>query len=362
MKRIVLTGGGTAGHVMPNLALIDELSKLDWEIHYIGSYNGIERSLTKKTDIKYHAIRTGKLRRYFNIKNFSDPFNVLLGIFQSIYLMIKIRPSIVFSKGGFVAVPVIIASWLNRIPSITHEGDVTVGLANKLSLPFVKKVCTAFVDTVKLLPENKAVYTGLPIRKEITLGKKALGYELCGFTNSIPVILVMGGSLGSVNINKNLRSILSDLLKDYQVIHICGKGNIDNTLQGIKGYTQFEFLNEELPHVFSISDLVISRAGTNSMFELLTLKKVCLFIPLSTSASRGEQILNAEYAQKNGFSQMLTENNLNSEVFLDKIRGLIKEKEHFKETISKYTLPNGTAEIMKLINFYCKEEHNNAKL
>ncbi|KNY27890.1 undecaprenyldiphospho-muramoylpentapeptide beta-N-acetylglucosaminyltransferase [Pseudobacteroides cellulosolvens] len=354
MKRIVLTGGGTAGHVMPNLAIIDDLSKLDWEIHYIGSYNGIERSLINKANIKYHPIRTGKLRRYFDIKNFLDPFNVLIGIFQSIYLMIKIKPSIVFSKGGFVAVPVIIAAWLNRVPSITHEGDITVGLANKLCVPFVKKICTAFVNTAKYLPQNKAVYTGLPIRREVFSGNKALGYELCGFTNSTPVILVMGGSLGSLNVNKSLRNILPELLKDYQVVHICGKGNVDNSLQELKGYKQFEFVTEELPHIFSISDIVISRAGTNSVFELLTLRKVCLFIPLSTAASRGEQILNAEFAVNNGLSQMITENNLSNQVFLDKIKDLFKNKDTYINNISKYKFPDGTAEIINLISTYYK--------
>ncbi len=354
MKRIVLTGGGTAGHVMPNLALIDDLSKLDWEIHYIGSYTGIERSLINKASIKYHPIRTGKLRRYFDIKNFLDPFNVLIGIFQSIYLMIKIRPSIVFSKGGFVAVPVIIAAWLNRVPSITHEGDVTVGLANKLCIPFVKKICTAFADTVKLLPQNKALYTGLPIRREVFSGNKALGYQLCGFTASTPVILVIGGSLGSLNVNKNLRNILPELLRNYQVVHICGKGNIDNSLQELKGYKQFEFVTEELPHIFSISDIVISRAGTNSVFELLALKKVCLFIPLSTAASRGEQILNAEFAVKNGFSQMLTESNLNNLEFLEKIKDLYENKDTYIDNMTKYEFPDGTAEIINLIGIYSK--------
>jgi UDP-N-acetylglucosamine--N-acetylmuramyl-(pentapeptide) pyrophosphoryl-undecaprenol N-acetylglucosamine transferase len=166
MKKIVLTGGGTAGHVMPNLALIEELSLTEFEIHYIGWYKGIERSLLTPLNIKFHGIRTGKLRRYFDIKNFIDPINILIGTIQSIVLIRKIKPAVVFSKGGFVAVPVVIAAWLNRIPVLTHEGDISVGLANKLCLPFVKKICTTFKETLQSLPQNKAVHTGLPIRKK----------------------------------------------------------------------------------------------------------------------------------------------------------------------------------------------------
>ncbi|MDP4180593.1 MAG: undecaprenyldiphospho-muramoylpentapeptide beta-N-acetylglucosaminyltransferase [Bacillota bacterium] len=355
MKKIVLTGGGTAGHVMPNLALVSELLNSGYEIHYIGSYKGIEKSLVQNEKIHYHAIRTGKLRRYFDLKNFIDPFNVLIGIFQSIYLMIKINPSIVFSKGGFVSVPVIIAAWLKRIPSITHEGDVTIGLANKICIPFVKKVCTTFKSATKFLPESKAVYTGLPIRKEITSGVKDIGYELCGFNSKTPVILVLGGSLGSVNINKNIREILNKLLEEFQVAHICGKGNIDNSLLGLNGYKQWEFVQKELPHLFSIADIVISRSGTNSVFELLALKKPTLFIPLSTNASRGEQVLNAEYVVNNGFGQMLTEKNLNYDVLLKEIKNLFERKSMYIECLNNTSAPDGTAEIIRLINAFSRD-------
>lgn len=350
MKRIVLTGGGTAGHVIPNLALIDELLDQGWEIHYIGSYNGIERSLIPSDKIKYHAVRTGKLRRYFDLKNFTDPFNVLAGAVQSFLLLRKLKPSVIFAKGGFVSVPVIYAAWLLRIPSITHEGDMSLGLANKLCLPFVKKICTSFPETAKKLSKSKAVYTGLPIRKEVTGGNRELGIKICGFSDSHPVILAMGGSLGSLNVNRNIRGILPELLKDFQVVHICGKGNTDPAFDGMERYRQFEFLRDELPHVFKAADIVISRAGTNSVFELLKMRKPCLFIPLSTSASRGEQVLNAEFVERNNFGKMLTENNMNKDRLISEITCLYKQKEVYIENMAKCVLPDGTDEILKLIN------------
>ncbi|MDP4115659.1 MAG: undecaprenyldiphospho-muramoylpentapeptide beta-N-acetylglucosaminyltransferase [Bacteroidota bacterium] len=348
--KIVLTGGGTAGHVMPNLALVDELSGIGYEIHYIGSRNGIERSIVTSHNIKYHSVRTGKLRRYFDLKNFIDPFNIIIGIIQSFILIRKIKPVLIFSKGGFVAVPVIIGAWLNRIPSITHEGDISVGLANKLCLPFVKKICTAFQETTRNLPQSKAVYTGLPIRKMLLNGSKELGCKICGFSESSPVILVMGGSLGSLNINKNIRNILPELLKSFQVVHICGKGNVDNNLEGTAGYKQFEFIGEELPHILAAADIAISRAGTNSVFELITLTKVCLFIPLSTSASRGEQVLTAKFMERTALGKMLTENNLTRDSLLSEIEDLYKNRETYIRNLNNFHLPNGTAEIIKLIS------------
>ena len=235
MKKIILTGGGTAGHVTPNLALIPSLQELDYEIHYIGSYQGIERKLIEGAGIPYDGISSGKLRRYFDIKNFSDPLRVVKGYGEALRLMKKYKPDVVFSKGGFVAVPVVLAAKHYRIPTIIHESDMTPGLANKLCIPSAKKVCCNFPETLKYLPEDKAVLTGSPIRAELLQGDRLSGLQYAHLSADKPVILIIGGSLGSVTVNNAVRSLLPRLLPDYQVVHICGKGNLDESLIGTKG-------------------------------------------------------------------------------------------------------------------------------
>ena len=210
MKRIVLTGGGTAGHVTPNIALIPRLKELGYDIHYIGTYDGIERKLIEEIGIPYYGISSGKLRRYFDVKNFSDPFRVIKGYFQAKKLMKKLKPDIVFSKGGFVAVPVVLAAKHSHIPSIIHESDMTPGLANKLSIPSATKICCNFPETMSHLPEGRAVLTGSPIRQELLTGNKLAGLKFCGFTANKPVILVIGGSLGAVAVNNAIRKILPE--------------------------------------------------------------------------------------------------------------------------------------------------------
>ena len=261
VKKIVLTGGGTAGHVTPNLALIPALKKEGYEIIYIGSQEGIEKTLIEKVEIPYYAISTGKLRRYLSAKNITDVFRVASGIKEATALIKKLKPDIVFSKGGFVAVPVVLGAKVNGVPVIIHESDITPGLANKIAMPFAKKVCTTFPETLQYVPKGKGVNTGTPIRKELFEGKKQKGLELCGFTQEKPIVMVMGGSLGSVKINIQLRGALETVLKEFQLVHICGKGNIDKTLEHKRGYKQFEYLSEELPHIFAMADVIVSRAG-----------------------------------------------------------------------------------------------------
>ena len=273
MKKIILTGGGTAGHVTPNIALLPGLREADFDITYIGSYNGIEKQLLKEQKIPYYGISSGKLRRYFDIKNFSDPLKVIKGFGQSIRLMRKLKPDIVFSKGGFVSVPVILAAKFCHVPSIIHESDLTPGLANKLAIPNAAKVCCNFPETLKYLPEEKAVLTGSPIRSELLTGNKENARRLCGFTKEKPVLFIVGGSSGSKFINDTIRGLLPELLKTYQVIHMCGKGNIEAALDRTAGYKQFEYIGKELNDIFALADLVISRAGANSICELLALHK-----------------------------------------------------------------------------------------
>lgn len=349
MKRIILTGGGTAGHVTPNLALLPSLRKEEFEIHYIGSYNGIERHLIEDAGIPYDGISSGKLRRYFDIKNFSDPLRVLKGYGQAKRLMKQYRPDIVFSKGGFVSVPVVLAAKHYKIPVIIHESDMTPGLANKICIPAAQKVCCNFPETLNYLPKDKAVLSGSPIREELLTGDRLSGLQYAGLSANRPVILVIGGSLGSVTVNHAVRSILPKLLSQFQVIHICGKGNLDESLIGTSGYVQYEYVDKPLRHLFAAADLIISRAGANSICEILALRKPNILIPLSAAASRGDQILNANSFAKQGFSTVLEEEVLTSDTLYQAVSDTYKERTAFMEAMEKSTLNNAVDTIMGLI-------------
>ncbi len=349
MKHIVLTGGGTAGHVTPNIALIPRLKELGYDISYIGSTNGIEKKLIEEMGIPYYGIASGKLRRYFDLKNFSDPFKVLKGFGQARKLLKELKPDVVFSKGGFVTVPVVVAAKSRKIPAIIHESDMTPGLANKLAIPSAVKVCCNFPETVKLLPDNKAVLTGTPIRQELLAGNKLEGLKFCGFTSNKPVMMVIGGSLGAAAVNDNIRKILPELLKDFQVVHLCGKDKLDQSLQGTEGYVQFEYIKQELADLFAMSDIVVSRAGANAICELLALQKPNLLIPLSANASRGDQILNARSFEKQGYSLVLEEEEITNEKLIDTIHKLYDNRASFTETMNKANSIDSITKITGLI-------------
>ncbi len=349
MKKIILTGGGTAGHVTPNIALLPGLREADIDITYIGSYNGIEKQLLKEQKIPYYGISSGKLRRYFDIKNFSDPLKVVKGFGQSIRLMRKLKPDIVFSKGGFVSVPVILAAKFCHVPSIIHESDLTPGLANKLAIPNAAKVCCNFPETLKYLPEEKAVLTGSPIRSELLTGNKENARRLCGFTKEKPVLFIVGGSSGSKFINDTIRGLLPELLKTYQVIHMCGKGNIEAALDRTAGYKQFEYIGKELNDIFALADLVISRAGANSICELLALHKPNILIPLSANASRGDQILNAQSFEKQGFSVVIEEEIITPDKLLNIIHETYKNKDRYVAAMQQSSTLNSVEKIITLI-------------
>lgn len=350
MKKILLTGGGTAGHVTPNLALLPALQKEDFEIRYIGSYNGIERRLIEETGIPYDGISSGKLRRYFDLKNVSDPLRVLKGYAEAKKLIKKYKPDVVFSKGGFVAVPVVLAAKRYKIPTIIHESDMTPGLANKICIPSAKKVCCNFPETLKYLPENKAVLTGSPIREELLVGDRLAGLQYTHLSSSLPVILVIGGSLGSVTVNQAVRGLLPTILKDFQIIHICGKGNLDENLIGTAGYVQYEYVDKPLRHLFAAADLVISRAGANSICEILALRKPNILIPLSAAASRGDQILNANSFANQGFSTVLEEEVLTTDTLYHAVTETYKNRQAFIDTMGQSELNNAIDTIINLIN------------
>ncbi len=329
MKKIILTGGGTAGHVTPNIALIPRLQELGYEITYIGSYEGIEKKLITRLGIPYHGISSGKLRRYFDLKNISDPFRVIKGFHEASLLLDEIRPDVVFSKGGFVSVPVVVAAGHKKIPVIIHESDMTPGLANRLSFSSSVKICCNFPETADRLPAGKAIVTGTPIRPELMTGDPDRARAFTGLPADRPVLMVMGGSLGAVAVNDNVRRVLPALLKDFYVVHLCGKGKLDESLQGTPGYVQYEYIQDELPDLFALADILISRAGANAICEIAALAKPNLLIPLSAKASRGDQILNARSFERQGLSMVLEEEEITDERLLSDIHSLYENRQRF---------------------------------
>ncbi len=347
--KIIMTGGGTAGHVTPNLALIPKLKEKGFEIKYIGSFDGIEKEIITQNNIPFFGISCGKLRRYFAVKNFTDPFKIIKGIAQASKILGKERPDVIFSKGGFVAVPVVIAASIRKIPVIAHESDVTPGLANKLSAPFCDKVCVTFRESLNFIKGNKGVLTGSPIREEVLHGDRENGKKICGFTDNKEILFVMGGSLGSRLINEEIRKNLEQLLKEFNVIHICGKENINQKFINKKGYRQFEYVSEELADLMKAADYIISRAGSNSIFEFLALKKPTLLIPLSKKVSRGDQILNAKSFQKEGYALMLEEEKIKNEILYEKILELKTRKTELITNMEKSEYKNGVEAIIEVL-------------
>lgn len=349
MKKIILTGGGTAGHVTPNIALLPLLKEHGYEISYIGSYSGIEKELITEQGIAYDAISSGKLRRYFDLKNFTDPFRVIRGYFQAVRIMKRRKPDVVFSKGGFVAVPVVLAAKHLHIPVICHESDMTPGLANKLAIPSATKVCCNFPETQQYLPEGKSVLTGSPIRRELLSGDPDTGRKLCGFTDEKPILMIIGGSSGAVAVNDAVRGILDQLLQTFQVVHLCGAGNLDKSLTGREGYMQFEYVKDDLRHLFAAADLLISRAGANAICEILALQKPNILIPLPLDASRGDQILNAESFARSGYSFLLRQEDLTDETLLSAVTQVYENREAYHAAMAKSPMPNAAEIIVGLL-------------
>jgi len=349
MKRIVLTGGGTAGHVTPHLALLPHLKAQGYEIHYIGTKNGIEHSMIGAIDgITYHCVQSGKLRRYFDWKNFTDPFRVIWGAFQSAYLIGKIKPDVCFSKGGFVSVPVVIGSWLHRVPTLCHESDLTPGLANKICMKFAQRAATTFPECAKALG-NKATFTGTPLRPELFQGSREEGLKMAHFTADKPVLLMMGGSLGAQSVNAALRKALPKLLETMQVFHICGKGNLDESLNSLPGYYQVEFMSETLPHALACADYILSRAGANALCEFQALGKPMLLVPYPMGASRGDQVLNAQSFEKRGLAKVLPQDQMTEETLANEIFTLIENGDAYRKALHDAPPADGTQAVLRMI-------------
>lgn len=351
MKRIVLTGGGTAGHVTPNIALFPKLKESGWDIAYIGSHQGIEKKLIEDQNIPYYGISSGKLRRYISLENLKDPFKVVKGLWDAYKILKELKPNVVFSKGGYVTVPVAMAAQLLRIPVVIHESDITPGLANKIAMRFAKTVCVNFEETLKYVGE-KGIFTGTPIRAELFQGNEERALKLCKFKKDKPVLLVMGGSLGSAKLNTILRSSLEDLLAQFNIIHICGKGNVDEKSTGIEGYHQFEYVTTELPDLFALTDIMLSRAGANSISEIMALNIPSLLIPLSQKVSRGDQILNAQSMQKKGYCRMIEEEQLTKEILTKELTYIYDNRQEYKRRIAKATKVSGVDKILQIISIY----------
>ena len=348
MKKIILTGGGTAGHVTPNLALLPALQAEGFEVHYIGSKDGLEKDLINDAGIPYHPISSGKLRRYMDVKNITDIFRVIKGLGDAIGVIRRLKPDIVFSKGGFVTVPVLAAARILGVRSVTHESDITPGLANRLSQPFVNKICVSFPETLTYLPERKSVLTGTPIRKELLQGDRQKGLNICNWpADNKPVVLITGGSLGAAAINACIRESLPQLTKTFRVVHLCGKGNLSGIT--IPEYAEFEYVQEGLADLFALADIVVSRAGANTLFELLALRMPNLLIPLTKEASRGDQLLNAESFALQGFSMILPEGNMSPERLLKDIELLYNEREIFIGNMSAHMQTDGVSQIMDVL-------------
>ncbi|GAB3798650.1 undecaprenyldiphospho-muramoylpentapeptide beta-N-acetylglucosaminyltransferase [Virgibacillus kimchii] len=348
-KSMIFTGGGTAGHVVVNLALIPEYLDKGWEIDYIGSIDGIERNLIEQLEgVTYHPISTGKLRRYISRENLKDPFKVLKGTMQARKILKKKKPSIVFSKGGFVSVPVVLAAKMQRVPAVIHESDYTPGLANKIAIPFARKVLATFSETMEYLPEKKREYVGAVMREELFQGSREIGLELAGLSKDKPILLIMGGSAGSQKLNSIIRENLQELLNKFQIIHICGKDNVDESIR-TKGYSQFEYINEELKHIFAATDLVVSRAGANAIFEFLALRIPMLLIPLSLKASRGDQIVNARSFKEKQYARVLQEEDLSEETLLTELDQLQKRAPVMIDKMKEYKSEKARERVMEII-------------
>ena len=349
-QTIVFTGGGSAGHVTVNLALIPYFLQKGEKVHYIGSRDGIEKELVQSLEeVSYKAIATGKLRRYLSVKNLKDPFRVLKGVGEAYQYLGDVKPSIVFSKGGFVSVPVVMAAWMRKIPVVIHESDLTPGLANRIALPFATQVCTTFEEAAEHLKGNKAVHVGAVVREELRQGDKERARRWLGFEQEKPVLLFMGGSLGAKKMNDTLRAIVTELTGKYQIVHLCGKGQVDLEMDSVQGYKAFEYLQDELPDVLALADIVISRAGSNAIFEFLTLHKPMLLIPLSEKVSRGDQVLNAKAFETSGYAQILWEEHLTKDTLLKSIRLLDENKEKIRAKMLDYNRQDAISEIIKII-------------
>ena len=340
---VVCTGGGTAGHVVPAIPVIERLAAAGCRVSFIGSNTGLEAQLLKSVPAAYYGIAAGKLRRYFSWRNVADAFRVLAGLWQAFWLLGRLRPDAVFSKGGFVSFPVVLAAWLRRVPVIAHESDISPGLANRLALPFVALLCVNFPTTRPARFSGRVLHTGTPVRPALLRGDAAKGRELLGVTAARPILVVTGGSLGAEALNAVVRQALPELLARFVVVHVCGPGKcVDGSWPG---YHQFEYVSDAWGDLLAAADVVVSRAGANTLYELLTLKKLNVLVPLSRRVSRGDQIENAAFARNAGLSEVVPEEELTVASLCVAVDSVLAEREAFAARLGAFHSPDAAALI-----------------
>lgn len=349
-KLIFMAGGGTAGHVNPNLALVKPLQKMGYTVEYLGQKNEIEYALAQKEGLTFHEVASGRLHRSLNPDTLLTPFRVVKGIIQAVRLIHERRPALIFCKGGFASLPPAVAGWLTRTKVILHESDMTPGLANKLCAPFARRICTTFEATTKHLPKKKAVFTGTPIRESLTSGSREKGFAITGLDpNGAPVILVMGGSQGAGALNDAIINNLELLTQDYQIVHLYGSEHGDFKVPEQKGYFGLAYAGEELPDLYAMADLLFSRAGANAINEFLLLKIPNVLVPLPLTNSRGDQIVNAEYAEEQGFSYVLPQEMITANTLKQALDTVYARREEYKAAMGGKAAKNGTAEVLRVI-------------
>lgn len=345
---LVFTGGGTAGHVLPVEPLIRRFSDLGWEAHFIGSKSGLETRLLSDMPVICHEITCGKLRRYFSFENFVDALRVPVGVIEAWTVLRHVRPRLVFSKGGYVSFPVVVAAWLLRIPVIVHESDRSAGLANRMAFPFARLVCTNFEGSA-IKARARVEWTGMPLRRALFEGDAEAGRRLIEAPAGKPVVVVVGGSLGSAMLNKAVREVPLELTQRAHIVHVCGPGQIDHAFDNVAGYTQFEYLGETWGDVLAAADLVVSRAGATMLGELMALRIPSVLVPLGRAASRGEQIENARYAEQAGAARVLLEEALTGESLAREVFAMLENLDHWKSRLQDARPPDAAAHIERLI-------------
>ena len=349
---VLVVGGGSAGHVIPALPVIELLQQQGLTVSFVGTKSGLEEQLTIASGVDFYAISAGKLRRYWSWQNVTDVFRILLGIIQALLLVMRLKPDVVFSKGGFVSFPVALAAWLCRVPVVAHESDLTPGLANRLVLPFVKTLCLSFAQTAAVssaqLGRAHVVVTGTPLRHEITSGDASRGRALLGLTPADkPLLVVTGGSLGADALNAAVRAALPELTQHYVVLHVCGPGK--RQAQEMAGYVQREYIDQGWGDLLAAADVVLSRAGANALFELLSLSKLNILVPLSAAASRGDQIDNARVAADSGYSVVLSEADLTPETLLAALMDLEENHDQYAAALARFEHPQAAPAIVREI-------------
>lgn len=349
-QQLVFTGGGTLGHVIPNLPLMRHYQDKGYEIHYIGSAKGAERAFIEELGIAYHAIRTGKLRRYFDWQNFLDLFNVTIGILQCFFLLLRLRPKAIFSKGGYVALPPVVAAGILRYPVVIHESDRTPGLTTRLSKRFATKICVAFQNATAFFDEKKVYWTGLPVRDAVFTADPKAGQTFLGYSGERPILLVFGGSLGAAFLNDFVREqVHQGRLDAYDVVNICGKGKLDPAMKAAN-YRQYEQLGEEFLPIMKAAHVVITRGGATSLFELLAMKKPPIVVPLSKQSSRGDQIHNAAYFTALGVAYTIEEEAVTWEAMKALLELVEAERQTLVERIEQLEFEQATQKVIAVID------------